>query len=251
MHRQNIIAAVMLIVVGAVVVATGYAKGWGPLGVLNVGLSRLTNGNGVRAVPLDKLADETKGATAPELSGGTWINSDPLTLKSLRGRVVIVDFWTFGCYNCRNTLPSVKSWDARYREKGLTIIGVHTPELERERDVENVRREVAALGIQYPVVTDNDNAIWNAYRVEAWPTWFVLDKQGRVRWMHVGEGAYDETEQLIKKLLAEDDAKQQTAKDLMTDKVEKTDDQWRKELTQDQYYVLRQAGTERAFTGTY
>ena len=204
MHRQNIMAGVMLIVIGVAVVATGYAKGWGALGVLNVGISRLGSGGNAGVV----TATETKAAVAPELTGGTWINSDSLTLKSLRGRVVVVDFWTFGCYNCRNTLPSVKSWDARYREKGLTIIGVHTPELQPERNIDNVRREVADLAIKYPVVTDNDNAIWNAYGVEAWPTWFVVDKQGRVRGMHVGEGAYDETEQLIKKLLAEDDKKQ-------------------------------------------
>ena len=248
MHRQNIIAAVLLIVIGVAVVATGYAKGWGPLGVLNVGVSRLAKGGDAGVVTL--MANETKAAAAPELAGGTWINSDPLTLKGLRGRVVVVDFWTFGCYNCRNALPSVKSWDARYRDKGLTIIGVHTPELQTERNIENVRREVAELGIKYPVVTDNDNAIWNAYGVEAWPTWFVVDKQGRVRGMHVGEGAYGETEELIKKLLAED-GKQQTEKETMTDKVEKTDAQWQKELTSDQYYVLRQAGTERAFTGAY
>ncbi|HZI46818.1 MAG TPA: redoxin domain-containing protein [Pyrinomonadaceae bacterium] len=209
MHRQNIIAAVLLVVIGVTVVVTGYAKGWGPLGVLSVGVSRLANGR-VGLVTPTTVASETKAPVAPEFSGGSWINSDPLTLKSLRGRVVIVDFWTFGCYNCRNTLPYVKSWDARYRDKGLTIIGVHTPELQRERDVDNVRREVAALGIHYPVVTDNDNAIWNAYRVEAWPTWFVIDQQGRVRGMHVGEGAYDETEQLIKKLLAENDKEHDT-----------------------------------------
>ena len=206
MHRQNLIAAALIIVVGVAVVATGYAKGWGPLGVLNVGMSQIANGGNAGLVT--PMANEAEAAVAPEISGGTWINSDPLTLKGLRGRVVVVDFWTFGCYNCRNTLPAVKNWDARYRDKGLTIIGVHTPELQVERNLDNVRREVATLGVRYPVVTDNDNAIWNAYGVEAWPTWFVIDKQGRVRGMHVGEGAYDETEQLIKKLLAEDGKQQ-------------------------------------------
>lgn len=203
MHRRNIIATVMLILIGIAVVATGYAKKWDPLGTLNAGLTRLTGGAHEEMVGTDKLADEPKALFAPELSNGTWLNSDSLTLKSLRGRVVIVNFWTFGCYNCRNTLPSIRNWDVRYRDKGLTIIGVHTPEFEREKNIDNLRHEIVELGIRYPVVTDNDNAMWNAYKVQAWPTWFVIYKQGRLRWKHVGEGAYDETEQVIKKLLAE------------------------------------------------
>jgi thiol-disulfide isomerase/thioredoxin len=203
MHRQNVIAAGALLAASIVLVTVGYAKGWGPLGVLHVGIPRLFGG-GRQIVSADRLAASDTSALAPELAAGTWINSEALTLKGLRGRVVLVDFWTFGCYNCRNTLPSVKSWDARYREKGLSIIGVHTPELDSERKIENVRREVLALGIRYPVLTDNDYATWNAYNVEAWPTMFLLDKSGHVRWMHVGEGAYDEAEQTIQKLLAEE-----------------------------------------------
>jgi peptide-methionine (R)-S-oxide reductase len=172
-----------------------------------------------------------------------------LTLKGLRGRVVLIDFWTFGCYNCRNTLPSVKSLDARYRDQGLTIIGVHTPELDAERKLENVRREVAALGVRYPVITDNDYATWKAYKVEAWPTMFLLDKAGRVRWMHVGEGAYDEAEQMIQRLLAEEPSDNKGGE--MTDKVVKTEEEWKKQLPPEKFYVLRQAGTERAFTGEY
>ena len=140
---------------------------------------------------------------APELATGDWINSEPLKLKDLRGRVVLIEFWTFGCYNCRNTLPFVKRWDERYRKQGLTVIGVHSPEFDEERKVENLRREVASLGIGYPVVTDNDYQTWNAYKVEAWPTIFLLDKQGRIRWMHLGEGDYDQAEQLIQQLLEE------------------------------------------------
>jgi thiol-disulfide isomerase/thioredoxin len=155
-------------------------------------------------IPSQTLVTETKAPVAPEISGGQWINSEPLTLQSLRGRVVLIEFWTFACYNCRNTLPTVKMWDSRYRDKGLTIIGVHTPELDIERNIGSLRQEIAELGIKYPVVTDNHYATWTAYKVEAWPTLFVLDKQGRVRWTHVGEGAYAETEEVIKKLLAED-----------------------------------------------
>ena len=145
----------------------------------------------------------SESATAPELATGSWINSEPLKLKDLRGRVVLIEFWTFGCYNCRNTLPFVKSWNDRYREKGLTVIGVHSPEFDDERKVESLRREVASLGISYPVVTDNDYQTWNAYKVGAWPTIFLLDKEGRIRWMHVGEGDYDEADRQIQKLLAE------------------------------------------------
>ena len=142
-------------------------------------------------------------AIAPELATGDWINSEPLKLNDLRGRVVLVEFWTFGCINCRNTLPFVESWHDRYKDKGLTVIGVHSPEFDEEREVEKVRSEVASLGIRYPVVTDNDYKTWTAYKVEAWPTVFLLDKQGRIRWMRVGEGDYDEAERLIQKLLAE------------------------------------------------
>jgi thiol-disulfide isomerase/thioredoxin len=148
----------------------------------------------------------SESANAPDLASGEWINSEPLKLKDLRGRVVLIEFWTFGCINCRNTLPFVKSWHDRYQDKGLTVIGVHSPEFDEERKVENLRREVTSLGIRYAVVTDNDYQTWSAYHVEAWPTTILLDQQGRIRWMHVGEGGYDEAERLIQKLLAENAA---------------------------------------------
>ena len=188
-RRQNILIGIVvgIVVVGAAIGVTGFTK-------------RLMG-------PLRTHAafESSESATAPELATGNWINSEPLKLKDLRGRVVLIEFWTFGCYNCRNTLPFVKRWDARYRDKGLTVVGVHSPELDNERKIENVRREVASLGIRYPVITDNDYQTWRAYNVEAWPTIFLLDKQGRIRWMHVGEGAYGEAEQIIQKLLAEED----------------------------------------------
>jgi thiol-disulfide isomerase/thioredoxin len=200
MHRQNILTIGLLGVVMVVVLTAGYASGRGPLGVLSYAVARVRQANSSSsAMPVS----EEKAPAAPEFASGDWINSAPLTVKSLRGRVVLVDFWTFGCFNCRNTLPAIKTLDARYREKGLTVVGVHSPEFDDEKKLENVRREVAELQIRYPVVTDTDYATWRAYDVAAWPTIFVLDKSGRIRWTHVGEGAYDETEQVIQKLLAE------------------------------------------------
>jgi peptide-methionine (R)-S-oxide reductase len=140
-------------------------------------------------------------------------------------------------------LPFVKAWHEKYAKAGLTIVGVHSPELDGEEKIENVRREIASLNIRYPIVTDNNYATWKAYNVQAWPTIFLVDKNGRIRWSHVGEGAYDEAEKRIQNLLKEND--------VMTEKVVKTEEQWKRELSPDQYHVLREAGTERAFTGAY
>ena len=160
MHRQSVIFGSLVIIVAVVIVAAGYVTGAGPLGVLSNGISRLTSGGGM--IPSRTLTEESKAPAAPEISNGLWINSEPLTLKSLHGRVVLIEFWTFACYNCRNTVPTVKKWDAQYREKGLTIIGVHTPESDLERSDADLRREVVGLGIKYPVVTDNDYSTWKA-----------------------------------------------------------------------------------------
>src|SRR5262244_3234385 len=163
MNRQNVIFASLLVVVSITIVVIGYVNGTGPLSVLSQGISRLTSGG--QMIPTGRMTEETKAPTAPELSTGLWINSEPLTVKSLHGRVVLIEFWTFACYNCRNTLPTIKKWDAQYRDKGLTIIGVHTPESDLERSETNLRREVASLGLQYPIVTDNDYSTWKAYGV--------------------------------------------------------------------------------------
>src|SRR5215510_9158823 len=203
MNRQKIIFVSLLGVLAFVLVAAGYATGRGPLGVISAAISRLTAGE--QMIPAQTLVADNKAPMAPEISGDQWINSEPLTLQGLRGRVVLIEFWTFACYNCRNTLPTVKKWDTQYRDRGLMIIGVHTPELDIERNIDSLRREVGALGIKYPVMTDNDYSTWKAYKVEAWPTLFLIDKQGRVRWTHVGEGAYGETEEVIKNLLAEEE----------------------------------------------
>jgi thiol-disulfide isomerase/thioredoxin len=201
--RISITAIISVVVVSLAIVAIArYQRTVQP--AIARGLAATTNTNGdLSNLETDTLIAATKAPAAPEFGKGDWINSDPSTLTKLRGHVVLIEFWTFGCYNCRNTLPSVKEWDARYREQGLTIVGVHTPETNSEYSIDNVRREVPGLGIKYPVVTDNDYTTWKAYGVEAWPTILVVDKHGRIRWLHVGEGRYDETESVIKTLLAE------------------------------------------------
>ncbi|MBI4671042.1 MAG: redoxin domain-containing protein [Chloroflexi bacterium] len=140
---------------------------------------------------------------AAEISSRTWINSKTLNWNELRGKVVVVDFWTFACYNCKNTLPYFKAWDEKYRAQGLVVLGVHTPELSFEKDVENVRNAVKDYQIQYPVAIDGDYANWNRYSVRAWPTWFIVDKEGYIRYSHIGEGAYARSERVIQELLAE------------------------------------------------
>ena len=143
----------------------------------------------------------------PGFSGGTeWINSGEITAESLKGKVVLVEFWTFACYNCLNALPHVKDLYAKYKDRGFVVIGVHTPELSHERLPENVRREVKRLGITYPVVIDNTNRIWDAYKNQYWPAAYFADATGKLRFHHFGEGRYQEQDQVVARLLAERDA---------------------------------------------
>ena len=139
----------------------------------------------------------------PVSATAQWLNSAPLTSADLRGKVVLVEFWVYGCINCQHTLPYVKAWSAKYRQDGLLVIGVHTPEFGYEKDKNNVERAVRDLGITYPVVMDNQYEIWNAYNNRYWPALYLMDTQGRLRHQHFGEGAYQETEKMIQNLLAE------------------------------------------------
>jgi cytochrome c biogenesis protein CcdA/thiol-disulfide isomerase/thioredoxin len=147
------------------------------------------------------LADE---GPAPALRGATrWLNSPVLSLPELRGKVVLVDFWTYSCINCLRTLPYVKAWWEKYKGQGLVVIGVHAPEFAFERDEGNVRKAVRDLGIRYPVAMDNDFTLWNAYHNQYWPAHYLIDAQGRVRDHVFGEGDYQHTEAAIRQLLAE------------------------------------------------
>jgi cytochrome c biogenesis protein CcdA/thiol-disulfide isomerase/thioredoxin len=144
--------------------------------------------------------------TAPEFaSSGPWLGTGgrQLSLAKLRGRVVLVDFWTYTCINCIRTLPYLKAWDARYRKAGLTIVGVHTPEFPFERETGNVKNAIATDGIRYPVVQDNNYGTWSAYGNQYWPAEYLIDARGRVRYTHFGEGDYDKDERAIRTLLAE------------------------------------------------
>jgi len=141
---------------------------------------------------------------APELNNSVWLNTPaPLHLADLRGKVVGLEMWTFDCINCQHVMPSLKSWYAAYKDQGLVIIGNHYPEFSQEADLNNLKNAVAQDGILYPVAQDNDGETWNAYHNSYWPALYLIDKRGHIRYVHIGEGAYDETESNIKTLLAE------------------------------------------------
>jgi thiol-disulfide isomerase/thioredoxin len=142
------------------------------------------------------------GKQAPEFRGiANWINSEPLTLEELRGRVVLIDFWTCTCVNCIRTMPYLKDWHAKYADQGLVIVGVHAPEFEFEKFTQNVIDAAEGFGLDYPIAQDNDFATWAAYRNRFWPAKYLLDQEGVIRYNHFGEGAYRETEERIRGLL--------------------------------------------------
>jgi thiol-disulfide isomerase/thioredoxin len=157
------------------------------------------NSSEVNAVDEKSKASSQK---LPEFQGiSQWLNSNPLTIQELKGNVVLIQFWTFSCINCQRTLPYVTKWHDRYAAKGLKIIGVHTPEFAFERDANNIKDAMQKHGILYPVPIDNEFKTWKAYSNEYWPHLYLADRQGNLVYDHIGEGAYDRTEQTIKQLL--------------------------------------------------
>jgi cytochrome c biogenesis protein CcdA/thiol-disulfide isomerase/thioredoxin len=162
-------------------------------------ISRLTGARTQESFGLDDFGP------APELTGlSDWINSSPLTLSGLRGKVVVIDFWTYSCINCLRTLPYLKAWDAAYRKAGLVVLGVHSPEFSFEHVPGNVRNAVRELGVRYPVALDNHFDTWHAFSNQYWPAKYFIDRRGHIRFIHFGEGDYAESEQVIRKLLAEE-----------------------------------------------
>jgi len=160
-----------------------------------------------RGKPMSDFIENDLGSAPEFIPGGQWFNppagGQPLTLKSLRGKVVLVDFWTYTCINCIRTLPYLRSWHEKYKDKGLVIVGVHTPEFEFEKNADNVAKAIADFKLEYPIMQDNNYATWNAYANRYWPAKYFVDKNGKIRWTHFGEGAYDESEKWIQKLLEE------------------------------------------------
>lgn len=160
---------------------------------------------------LSKQQVKTSGELAPEILGGqVWFNLpsetlpfDSLTLAELRGKVVLLDVWTYSCINCQRTLPYIQNWWEKYKDEGFVVIGVHSPEFEFEKNPENVAEAISDFGLTYPTVQDNDFVIWRAYNNRYWPAKYLIDAEGKIRYTHFGEGKYDETEAAIQELLAE------------------------------------------------
>ena len=155
----------------------------------------------LHGLPTGPIADQSELASLERAD--EWLNSPPLTAAALRGKVVLIDFWTYTCINWLRTLPYVRAWAGKYREQGLVVIGVHAPEFAFEKNINNVRWAVKELRVDYPVAVDNEHVIWRAFRNQYWPALYFVDAQGRVRHQHFGEGAYPQSEMVIQRLLME------------------------------------------------
>jgi thiol-disulfide isomerase/thioredoxin len=165
-----------------------------------------TGGSGLSLIGITSTRSplQASGPAAPEFVGIVdWENSRPLKLASLRGKVVLVDFWTYSCINCQRTIPFVRQWWDKYKSDGLVIVGVHSPEFDFEKNLDNIRRAIKDYGVAWPVAVDSNMATWNAYGNHYWPAEYLIDKSGRIRHTHFGEGEYDVTERAIQQLLAE------------------------------------------------
>ncbi len=192
--------------------------------------------------------------TAPELVGTSWLNTQgnkPITLESRKGKVTIVEFWTFACSNCQANLPAYASWYQRFNRQGVELIGVHTPELAQERDPKNVAAFIKKNNIAYPVLIDGENKNWQRWNQQYWPTVYLIDKQGKIRYQWVGElqGGDKKMTELIADLVNETAPRPAVLPANKNGKVVKTDAEWKKLLSPMAYNVLRHEGTEAAGTG--
>ena len=208
MNRDNISA--LLTGVGVVALIVGFAIYFNnpeinksSLGNSDQSITSDPNSNnGISSVGLS--IDKSQFKKAPEFTGITsYINTNATELSDLKGKVVLVDFWTYSCINCIRTLPYLVDWNQKYSDKGLVIVGVHSPEFEFEKNIDNVKQAVTRFGIEYPVLLDNDHGTWNAFQNSYWPRKYLVDSDGYIRYDHIGEGGYVETENAIKNLLSE------------------------------------------------
>ena len=154
------------------------------------------------AQPAPFQVTAARGPRRTSSASSNWFNSAPLSIADLRGKVVLVDFWTYGCVNCVNTLPHVTELYAKYKDRGLVVVGIHTPEFPFERSAANVQAALKRHGITYPVAQDNDSQTWNAYRNQYWPAQYIIDQSGKIVFQHDGEGKYKEMDHIIERLLS-------------------------------------------------
>ena len=202
MNKDNISA--LLTGVAVVVLIAGFAVYFNSpeLNKQSVGSINANSNNGVSNVQFS--IDKSQFKKAPEFQGiSSYINSNGTKLSDLKGKVVLVDFWTYSCINCIRTLPHLVDWNQKYSDKGLVIVGIHSPEFEFEKNMDNVKKAVTRFGIKYPVLLDNDHDTWNAFHNSYWPRKYLIDAEGFIRYDHIGEGGYVETENAIRNLLAE------------------------------------------------
>ena len=200
--RYVLLGVVVVLIVAAIIYLQSLRPQQAPAGNLDNNISILSN-NPSGSPDLGNTANENY-PKAPELAGiAGWINTKPLTLQSLHGKVVLIDFWAYSCVNCLRTLPYLNSWNAKYKDSGLVIIGIHTPEFNFEKDYNNVLMATKKYSITYPVAQDNDYMTWTAFQNQYWPREYLIDKNGYIRYDHIGEGNYDETEAHIQQLLSE------------------------------------------------
>ena len=157
----------------------------------------------VQGMPSTAIRFPVEGKLPSLRNATAWLNSDPLTAARLHGKVVLVEFWTYSCINWRRQLPYVRAWAGKYKNQGLVVIGVHAPEFSFEKNIDNVRQAAKDTSIDYPIVIDNDHAIWRAFNNESWPALYFVDEQGRIRHHQFGEGEYEQSEKIIQQLLAE------------------------------------------------
>jgi thiol-disulfide isomerase/thioredoxin len=197
MNTNKLLAAAALAtaIVAPIAVVAADMKGTQPMASAGIRVPFL------HGFPSGEIAGQSELASLERAN--EWLNSPPLTASALRGKVVLVDFWTYTCINWLRTLPYVRTWAEKYKDRGLVVVGVHAPEFAFEKNIDNVRRAVKEMRIDYPVAVDNEHAIWRAFKNRYWPALYFIDSQGRVRHHHFGEGSYEQSEMVIQELLAE------------------------------------------------